>query len=583
MTKLAQALREHRSPKGQVATYLVLWTAVLMLLAAVTMNIGQVALVRTNTANAADSAALELASELGAIARYECKQVLDDVNDCHHVCGDLWEAIGNLLLDFVISLFVPLYMFKFFANVLRATTIAQYQVNSLVEKIQRANISVRQRIREQAMLTAFSQVVDDPAQVVDDRDFDDDGDTQEMISAFANWFNNRIDRIDNPNGERRRELRDMIEELAGKRDWANTRDLDADGLPKLLDSPSEEANWGFLQYSRHFRHFLGNAFEAFLGWQRNIDPVSFWIAGGPQLPPPPSGRTTEPPSCDPDIPPGCTPAGQYAGLVIALQGYDQVDWLKTEDRSGTLGSFDAWIVDLAKKWAFHRGRIIRHAHRWQGVLQGFWEEQLSVWELMLQGWIDELRQKQSPCYPSNPPACSIPPISGFDITGYANPTEWATARLSEFKSRMETLKTDIAGLQAEMPSAWHDVYSWIDARGYWHHVKVSVVPFQVPQADYWHDFLVTCVRIKYRWTGEDGQPPAEVHVWRYDQDREVNRPWLFRVRDNPERCVPGNPASPPSDCLDPSADGTADQYGIHSFARAHYTFHLNDVWLSKAR
>ena len=86
-----------------------------------------------------------------------------------------------------------------------------------------SKLDERDQFREGAFLTVLSQVVDDPNTVVDANDMNGNGNTVEQVSAFQNWFYNRILKLDQAKALRLPAVESFISQMKQFRDAiANT-------------------------------------------------------------------------------------------------------------------------------------------------------------------------------------------------------------------------------------------------------------------------------------------------------------------------------------------------------------------------
>ncbi len=562
MMTLFQRVRARQGQAGQVATYMVLWVAMLMLLGTVTMNIGEVALVRTRGANAADKAALQLASSLGAIARQTCYQI-DKSGRCDTQCGDLGESLLNLFLDSLIPVIGTIIAT---IDLQDATFGQDHQNRSINEQIIESSLPQRAQLREQSILSAMSDMVDDPRVEEDINDIDRDGETTEMISAFSVWFSDRIDREERRGQTRREEVKEMMLYLAG------TWQYDRKPFSYVGTAPQDE---GFLQVSRRFRAFLRDEFGGPNGFMEQLEDngqsVSWWLRNsadgipGPELPVISADRI--PPVCDPSVD-GTCPSERP---VVP----DEVDWLGSQENlanpplPGTPHEFEEWIDRLARMGPKKR---IKRLDSWEPQLKESWDNSIRLWDAMIGDWLTSLNAIAVAC-----PACEAP---GGPIT-----MTTARERLQAYRDLLNFLAGKITDFAGKMPSRFNPVYSWWDSRGN-HHVKVKVHKFKVPQLYHWREFLVRCVRVRYRETGEDGVRPVKIVTWRYDEDRQVSRPWTFRIRRNPEDNLACDADDDPEDCQDilaPEDNASAEQYGLFSSGSAKYSWQRDDIKLQVSR
>ncbi|MFH1202541.1 MAG: Tad domain-containing protein [Candidatus Omnitrophota bacterium] len=202
------------TPFAQIATIFTILIMVVFLLTVITVNVGRVALIKTRVSNAADSAALAMVSTLGSMSHY-----FTEKEGCEMDWGQLFDLI-LALAGFVISLIpggasigVPMMLgglAGFVAkNIMTATAMRAFN-----RKMQKLNVT--QQIGEGAILNALGKVVDDDNFVTDIHDYDEDGETDDKISYFVDWYSRRLDQLDqigNQAQERAGQLRDRVFEF----------------------------------------------------------------------------------------------------------------------------------------------------------------------------------------------------------------------------------------------------------------------------------------------------------------------------------------------------------------------------------
>lgn len=519
MIRISRRLRTTRH--GQVATYLVVWTMVICLLAAVLMNIGQVASVRTATANAADSSALLLASRLGAIAWRDCKG-MNTLPDCHSECGSTEEAIWDMFFHFLMGSYSIIGAIIWVAKDLLDATANQDRDNaSLNARIGEADIPLHDQLREEAILNAMSQMVDDPRVVPDDYDIDDDGNNTELISSFAHWFDDRLRKLDHPNSFPKKEVRKIY--------------------PLLLD---------FRDKVRDFVDFLNNRLDPLL---ETLCPAggcySFPWQPGDVLPADPPGGTGILPDCDPNI--------STCSSTEKPNVADEVEWM-VSDWPGTPRDFIAFVKHLED--LKQAGKLVKRSKGWSKLLKGYWNDQLSVWWTIIDGWKADLSTRSG--VPQN-----------------------VTDTLIAFQQEITDISVEITNFFARGgPPGPRPVYRWWDNRG-WHQVKVWVHKFNVPELTFWRRGIVRCRGIEDRACNNTLEHPCpRVTVWRFDEDKTINRGWTFKVRRNPaEENFACEPDDDPDECPPPYEEQAVTNFGIRSYSAAHYSWQPEDIRLVGVR
>jgi hypothetical protein len=185
---------------GQVATIITLAIAVIFLFVAVTINIGRVAQKKTITSNAADGAAMQLASFIGSYANtlsltYLRGRTRRSERD--------WSPLWNLVAAIVVTALTWGGGFWSWGTLAQGAAWASYGYNTIEAptrmegQMQRmlSRLSMQDQFTEQSIQYALMNSIDDSAMVPDARDYDEDGDTTDEISRFSQWYAMRLENL----------------------------------------------------------------------------------------------------------------------------------------------------------------------------------------------------------------------------------------------------------------------------------------------------------------------------------------------------------------------------------------------------
>jgi predicted nucleic acid-binding Zn-ribbon protein len=173
---------------GQVATMITLAIAVIFLFIAVTLNISKVAEKKTMTANAADGAAVKLASYLGSWGNHLSWRFFKN-GGSYKEGKKNWGPAWSLLTLAVtwgsagVGLSAAAYGYKALIEPELIRVNMQKEFNKLLPE---------DSIVEQAIHYAFLNSVNDPVRVADVHDYDQDGDETDEISRFDKYYFERV-------------------------------------------------------------------------------------------------------------------------------------------------------------------------------------------------------------------------------------------------------------------------------------------------------------------------------------------------------------------------------------------------------
>ncbi|MBN3038979.1 MAG: AAA family ATPase [Candidatus Omnitrophica bacterium] len=183
---------------GQVATLITLVIAVIFLFTAVTLNIGQLTQKKTMTANAADGAAMKLASFLGSYSNKLSLEYLDGTSGyCKKNYSGFWQIITTIVAVVLAVVFQQHWLLVLAigvlgtANYVYSTWVMDDGVAAAMQR-QLSKLKLEDNITEQAIMYALVHSVDDPTRVEDIHDYDEDGDTTDKITRFSKWYAERL-------------------------------------------------------------------------------------------------------------------------------------------------------------------------------------------------------------------------------------------------------------------------------------------------------------------------------------------------------------------------------------------------------
>ena len=182
---------------GQILSLFIVILAVILILAAITMLIGNRVMTRTSVANVADQSALMLASHLGSYGNLLSEKYLDGGTK---VCNFSWSTLGKLVVGIILvalaivlaaysigrSLYLIPAAITLIAGVMSivAPPIADKQISTGITRSFK-KMAAKMRFQQTVVYSALSKLVDDPVQVVDIYDFDEDGLVTDTIPRFT--------------------------------------------------------------------------------------------------------------------------------------------------------------------------------------------------------------------------------------------------------------------------------------------------------------------------------------------------------------------------------------------------------------
>lgn len=179
--------------QAQVATLITLIIAAIFLFMAISINIGKVSTKKTNLSNATDTASLQFASSLGSYARYLSKTFLKGKAK---ICKFSWSMFWK---SFMWGGLVGLIVTAITGGKGAAAGIfggpSVYAEASAWNKITREfkKMSKKMQVKEGVILTAWFKSVDDPNLIADIHDADEDGQTDDLVPKFLDfYFNERL-------------------------------------------------------------------------------------------------------------------------------------------------------------------------------------------------------------------------------------------------------------------------------------------------------------------------------------------------------------------------------------------------------
>lgn len=178
---------------GQVATLLTLVIAIIFLFVVVTLNIGRLSQKKTLTSNAADAAALRLASYLASYGNYLSWTFLKGGTK---KCGDWdWTPLVSVL-GFFASWWYGGWLgyIGMGASGLSAWYSSDVVPDKISEEYEKNFKKLGKDIQfsERAIAYALKMCVDDTEKERDIHDYDKDDDTTDEISRFDGWYMTRL-------------------------------------------------------------------------------------------------------------------------------------------------------------------------------------------------------------------------------------------------------------------------------------------------------------------------------------------------------------------------------------------------------
>lgn len=578
-----------RRTRGQVAPMMVVMIVMAVMMTMVTVNIGKVALLKTNTAIAADTAALGAASTLGTMARAVCASIRGTPNPGLCKKCKFGGIVGNLLIGLVAGIATPAGAYWVF----KTLVIDPKQISNLNAAI-RKSLPPKLAIKLGAYLTALAGVVDDPRVVPDTTDIDKDGDKTELVSKFAVWFEE----------ERLKPIEAQVIAKLGPEvgEWTERLTRIRRDVQKVVDYLKND----FIPYVQ----WIENTYDGRCADLPNpastpqlplppvhtcLGPVDvpFWKPGtqGAQLcfNGIPCGDCADPDACadacgidivppgnedddndenvpvipPPDFPPGLRPCDEVEYVLMSAEAFlqfaDAVLNSPYEVRARSLGEW----VDALKFF----GAV--EFESWMEMIDGY---PLDRFPRRILGWRQHLSNLKTQMPWPLDPAFGIPWPPGVPNPlppQIRHPNDYVNGVLKDYKD-------DILGFWAlklrkktidpvDVPIDPKDfIYSWQDKRG-WHHVGAEVSDFKLPRPKAQSRSFSTCV------VGKRVAGTVKVTVKRFDEDRRVNRLLDFKQRQRSQ-----NPSPNP-------ADKRSLDFGVVSVSEADYWWKNDGIRVKKAK
>lgn len=588
-----QKLRKGKS-SGQIATLVTLIIAVIFLFVMVTLNIGRLAHKKTVTANAADGAAMKMASYVGSYANLlSIKYVKGKDKYCKRNLGGIFAIIAivvaivlhqyHLIHWLVIAAAAASYAYAVTVagdNVAKELKSALAGVGKLLNQLE-----LKARITELGVLYALSNAVDDPNLVIDDHDYDEDMETDDKIPAFAYWYYERARALVDAQGASP-DLRAIIAEfIVVMREFALAadefrRNFTEDATRPLAweecECPEGEekecdcADWPaeVLEYAGAdgefvdlLRHLYTNEIE-----------VSFWI---------PDADTDE--NID-----------QVDDLSASLYNFYQ--WTLGDPNGLLLQEFDAIVegLDIWRATLYSEEEEEEEEGEEEETPKETWYETWVRHIDDIDGWLAELPDVISQLDALI--AEETDPDQIDYLTSLKDRVGPAMNQLTEFRQTLVDFNEQILAFyqativeEASNPLEGKARYTWHDTSG-WHHVYVeaskieSLPTIRVKKSSKWYGYKI-CVMVS------PASGPVTVTVARYDQSLErpsftsgVYPLWRFRFADDqalqdapdqlphsPPQFVPSYPGCDLSDsACDPLAPGTPLSFGMKSVSTTRW-------------
>jgi len=538
-----------KSPYSQIAVIFTVMLMVVFLFMIITINIGRVSLMKVAMDNAADGAALNVASNLGSRSHYFTNMAGCDTDE---------KALIGFLLSIVLLPLSPLALglsIALIATGVVATEVGRY-INQAEFSRKLSRLPESLQIGESGIYYALGGTVNDPNKIVDIHDEDADGITTDKIPYFLRWYSRRLDAVNNSTNrldDIGAQLVDEIEKfdvyLVGERECTGR-------LLSWGDTYWSHVALGWLKTCTQKTNgikqdFFENTFLPFLGRIENAtngDTLSFWQPGEDRG--------------DPD-----------SNLN------DEVDRVMYE-----IELFDDIFFRIFKKTGFfslitYTMGIKKRSIKIEALLNLYydyehqpppdpadpdWWTRLGVWQLMIDNWIQEL-QTMTPCLDAYNkcrgtcvdnliiclilcgfnPACEAVCYANRDVCFATCSTNYNTCLASlpsqdEIKSVIDSLKAFKDKVQEfrdkikPLAEEYYDIldlqtdalYAWKDSIG-WHFVRVRRSGYIIPYAHAYTKLFQNCI-------GADNRcGPVWIEITRYDAKKSIpqgvpNPFWVMR-------------------------------------------------------
>ncbi len=522
---------------------MVVFMVLVFLMSMVTINIGKVALWKTATANAADSAALAVATNLGSQARAMCAQIRNTPNPglCKGCVfgGYFGIIIGVILIIVGIVLICTVWLawggvaliILGIAYIVQTAVFDTYSISKLNNRFD--NLPPKTALKLQAHLIALTSIADDPNTVKDERDIDGDGDREEEIAAFADWFEQKFAAIEQEVTDKNREAAD---EFSAKLEQTKTDMQDL--ITVLQNEIIPVFQWIETEYDGRPHTVLApDGVTLTQVFRPKID-LPFWRPGdqGSQMCLPdgsPCGalcndhlredETTEMPEepAGPDLGDDEDEDPTVLDVPLGIWPCDEVDFVAMEAKD-FLTFADGILAMTPDERALTAGK-------WVEGFRDFGAASFTEWSWNLQNWQKYLNETVKPqlIWPAPAEWNVLPPPSPPVPVGQ-NPVDWVVNRI---KGKFQMLKDLIKQLEkiafdpVDVPvDPLNMIYSWQDNRGC-HHIGAEVyrqkaggkrTDLRIPKFKSIRKFAKTCTYVK-RMTGE-----IAVIVKRYDQNQQTS-------------------------------------------------------------
>lgn len=607
--------RRHRQC-GQVALMVLMMTILIFAMVLVTVNIGKVAVLKTTAASATDTAALQMASTLGSMAKGVCSAIRGGHDPHPRLCNKCHAGgwLLNLLIALVVTGFDPLI--GIYLQVKAVITDPAF-IHVENQRIRR-RLPPKVGIKLQAYLTVLASIIDDPRAEPDTHDINQNGNHVELISHFSVWFDDIVSQIE----------MDIANAMAGKLpQWLNKLTQGRDTVQRLQD-------------------FLGTeetatppnpptGFFAYLNWvETEFDGRCADFPVDPTDPASPTVHKCRPridvPFWKPGIQSGtmcqdgvtCTDCLDAGGDCEVICGINQTGLEDADGNIIALPDFPPGVrpCDEVEFMRVETERFLDFANTvltltpdeqkrsisdWVDQLRFYGSIQYEAWEEMISGypidqnppsvpgwedWLDDLsvgtdmfnamqdRDFQIPMPPAPTPApCTILPAVPPDPRPFrmcfALPNAYASMTLTDFVTELSDQASwlnnhELPNVDVPLdPSLF--TYSWHDKRG-WHHVRAEISDFTLPHPkkedrSFW-DFSICLV-------GKNVKGTVWAKVTRFDEDRNINKLWTMKQRKNPQGAPPFDPADPDE----------ALGVGMESFSKASYGYKSYSVRLVEGK
>ncbi|UCB56782.1 MAG: hypothetical protein JSV30_06210 [Candidatus Omnitrophota bacterium] len=511
---------------GQVATLITLAIAIIFLFVAVTLNISRVAEKKTATANAADAAAMKLASYLGSYANTLSWHAVDGktFNETRHYTP-AWKIVTVVTLTIVaviasggtaLAAALGGTSTALAAGIGAGITGLGYAYDQFIglpefeEELQKElkKLELEDNLSEQAIKYALENCVDDPVMVIDVHDYNKDDDVTDEIPRFYKWYMERVKMLSKAAAGKRAQIDSFVGriETFARDDDSFSRRISGEFIPLFEELEAIELDLSFWEAGPT------DPEESLCGWDEvddlklHLDNFYQWALGEDGL-------------CVQDF-----------DSIVMLYNSWMLDLLRDEEEPW----YDVWEEDIVKieNWC-------RELYDVYAQLEGMIAKETDAEQ---KASLLELQERLAPT------------IGAFvkmrdKLRGFNN----------------EVLVFDLQSKDENFASENEATYSWYDSLG-WHHVRVEVSAFTMPWVKPDTDRHVH--RTDFEVWLKNYRGTVTVTVTRYDESnsasfaREGTPLWKFRYVKDAQAEQKIKPEDPES----------ALPYGIKSEATASYTF-----------